>query len=61
MSLDLAKVTAFVESHIGEFHDKRLASIDSLKLEKLLLRHREGDNARIPILFAPSIWSYRKT
>ena len=38
MSLDLAKVTAFVESHIGEFHDKRLASIDSLKLEKLLLR-----------------------
>ena len=38
MSLDLAEITAFVESHIGEFHDKRLASINSLKLEKLLLR-----------------------
>ncbi len=33
MSLDLAKVTAFVESHIGEFHHKRLASIDALKLD----------------------------
>lgn len=38
MPLRLDDVTRYVEEHIGEFHGKRLASFESLKLEKLLLR-----------------------
>ena len=38
MSLNLADLTGYVEQHIGEFHAKRIASFETLKLEKLLLR-----------------------
>ncbi len=35
-SLDLKKVTQYVESNIGNFHKKRIQSLDKLKLSKIL-------------------------
>ncbi len=37
-TLDLKEVTRYVEAHIGDFHEKRIASLDSLKLDKVLRR-----------------------
>lgn len=34
---DLKKVTEYVEQHIMEFHDSRLAKVDSIKLKDVLL------------------------
>lgn len=36
--LPLEKVTEYVENNIGTFHDKRLKSLDDLKLDKILKR-----------------------
>jgi hypothetical protein len=36
--LNLASIEKYVEQHIGEFHDKRLKSLDKLKLKKILAR-----------------------
>jgi hypothetical protein len=38
MPLTLADITNYVENNIGTFHQKRLASLRELKLEKLLKR-----------------------
>ena len=37
-SPDLAKITKFVEANIGEFHEKRLAKLGTLKLGEVLKR-----------------------
>lgn len=37
-SLPLSKVTSYVEEHIGEFHAKRLLSLERLKLNEILKR-----------------------
>ena len=37
-TLDLKEVARYVEAHIGDFHEKRIASLDSLKLDKVLRR-----------------------
>lgn len=36
--LNLASIEKYVENNIGEFHDKRLRSLDKLKLKKILTR-----------------------
>lgn len=36
--LNLASIEKYVEKNIGEFHDKRLKSLDKLKLKKILSR-----------------------
>lgn len=36
--LELAEVTAYVEEHIGAFHDARLASLEQVRLRTILLR-----------------------
>jgi hypothetical protein len=38
MNLDLQKVSTYVERHIGDFHQKRLSSLDNLKLKTVLRR-----------------------
>lgn len=37
-TLDIANVTKYVEEHIGIFHEKRLRSLDTLKLSDVLKR-----------------------
>jgi hypothetical protein len=37
-ALDLKDVADYVETHIGEFHEKRIASLDKLKLTQVLKR-----------------------
>ena len=36
--LNLADVTLYVENNIGTFHEKRIQSLDGLKLENVLKR-----------------------
>lgn len=38
MPLDRNDITAYVESHIGDFHQRRLKSLESLKLGRILKR-----------------------
>ena len=37
-SIDVSNVVEYVESHIGDFHRKRIESLDKLSLDKVLLR-----------------------
>jgi len=37
-SVTVQEITKFIEEHIPEFHGKRLASLSSLKLQKVLRR-----------------------
>lgn len=38
IKLNLSEVTEYVENHIGDFHQKRIQSLDKLKLEHVLKR-----------------------
>lgn len=42
-------VRQYIEQHIGEFHNRRLASLDKLKLDQLLKRKN-------PYLFLATFW-----
>ena len=44
--IDTESITQYVERYIGEFHDKRLRSLDNLKLKDVLKRKN-------PYLFRP--------